>query len=61
MADSDFYTHDRPPEASLPEDRPRGTGRDPAGPKLPHSTLWRIVVVVLAIIVVICFGIILFP
>ncbi|MFJ8229852.1 hypothetical protein ACIQ9E_07805 [Streptomyces sp. NPDC094448] len=61
MADQDFYAHDRPPEAQLPEDRPRGTGTGPPGPKAAHSRLWRAGMIALAILVVIAFGIMLFP
>ncbi|GAA2556862.1 MULTISPECIES: hypothetical protein [Streptomyces] len=31
MADDDFYTRDRPDNAELPEDRPRGGGPEDAG------------------------------
>ncbi|MEU3597712.1 hypothetical protein ABZ714_03090 [Streptomyces sp. NPDC006798] len=61
MADDDFYTRDRPPGAELPEDRPRGIGAGPPGPKLPHSAIWRIVLFAVVIVVVIAFGIMLFP
>ncbi|MGV9315415.1 hypothetical protein ACWDR0_25010 [Streptomyces sp. NPDC003691] len=61
MADDDFYSRDRPPDTQLPEDRPRGTGAGPPGPKVPHSGLWRAGMIALAVVVVIAFGIMLFP
>ncbi|QDY80205.1 hypothetical protein [Streptomyces qinzhouensis] len=61
MADGDFYTRDRPPDAGLPEDRPRGSGGGPPGARLPHSRLWRAGMIALAVVVVIAFGIMLFP
>lgn len=61
MADEQFYKHDRPPNPELPEDRPRGRGTGPPGPPAQHSTTWKVVMVILAIVVVIVFGIMLFP
>ncbi|MGW4566820.1 hypothetical protein ACWEN3_31950 [Streptomyces sp. NPDC004561] len=48
MAGGDFYTHDRPEEPKLAEDRPRG-----GGPEEPNGRgAWPIWLVVLAVLVV---------
>jgi hypothetical protein len=53
MADSEFYKHDRPPDATLPEDRPRGGGPEdfsPAGRKTwPFFIILAVVVLLLII------------
>ncbi|MFF1418300.1 hypothetical protein [Streptomyces sp. NPDC058280] len=59
MADADFYSHDRPENPKLREDRPRGGG--PKGPRVAHSRTWTVVAVIIAIIVVAIVGIALFP
>ncbi|MFJ8691391.1 hypothetical protein [Streptomyces roseolilacinus] len=51
MADDDFYTHDRPDDAKLPEDRPRG-GAGPGGSSGKRARpIWIIVGAVAVVIV----------
>ncbi|MDT0451944.1 hypothetical protein [Streptomyces hesseae] len=59
MASGDFYTHDRPENPRLPEDRPRG-GR-PGDAALAHHPMRIGVVILIAFLVVLAFGIMLFP
>ncbi|AZQ72598.1 MULTISPECIES: hypothetical protein [Streptomyces] len=59
MAGGDFYTHDRPDNPRLPEDRPRGGG--PGSTALAHHPMRIGVVIVIAVLVVLAFGIMLFP
>ncbi|MFF8714588.1 hypothetical protein ACF07T_24575 [Streptomyces sp. NPDC015184] len=50
MPDSEFYRRDRPENAELPEDRPRGGG--PEDPSRGHRSPWVwIIVLVVAIVV----------
>ena len=56
--DERFYQADRPPNHTMPEDRPRGGG--PAVP-LRHRGTWTTVLLIAAIVVVILAGIALFP
>ncbi|ANW16939.1 hypothetical protein [Streptomyces clavuligerus] len=58
MTDDDFYRRDRPENASLPEDRPRG---GQGGAPLRRPTLAVTVLLIIAIIVVVALGIMLFP
>ncbi|MFE7135152.1 hypothetical protein ACFVIM_30275 [Streptomyces sp. NPDC057638] len=59
MSDDDFYKRDRPPNPVLPEDRPRGGA--PGAPVLAHRPGRMAFVIIVAIVVVIIFGIMLFP
>ncbi|MGW4028629.1 hypothetical protein ACWEFL_04785 [Streptomyces sp. NPDC004838] len=56
--DEEFYRRDRPDDAKLPEDRPRGGTEWQRPRQLP---LLLVILLILAIIVVIAFGIMLFP
>lgn len=54
MADPEFYRRDRPEDASLPEDRPRGGGPEDPSPR--HRTPWvwvTLIVVVLAAVILV--------
>ncbi|MER6123548.1 hypothetical protein ABT173_12950 [Streptomyces sp. NPDC001795] len=57
-SDEQFYAGDRPANAALPEDRPRGGG--PASP-VKHRGTWATVGLVACIILLILAGIALFP
>ncbi|WP_169922644.1 hypothetical protein [Streptomyces lushanensis] len=58
MADTDFYTRDRPDNPELPEDRPRGRSESyvPEHHRIRTTTLLLIAFVVLVLV-----GILLFP
>ncbi|MFF8691170.1 hypothetical protein ACF08W_03085 [Streptomyces sp. NPDC015144] len=49
MTDPEFYRRDRPKNASLPEDRPRGGGPEDPSPR--HRTPWVWIIVLVIIIV----------
>ncbi|MFC7843507.1 hypothetical protein ACFY3O_03025 [Streptomyces sp. NPDC001046] len=53
MANDDFYTRDRPDDAVLPEDRPRGGGPEDAGRGGGRrgKPVWMIVLLVAAAVV----------
>jgi hypothetical protein len=57
-SDEQFYSSDRPVNAALPEDRPRG-GRQPAPVK--HRGTWATVGLIACIVLLILVGIALFP
>ncbi|MFF3905782.1 hypothetical protein ACFYZJ_07160 [Streptomyces sp. NPDC001848] len=57
-SDEQFYMSDRPADCVLPEDRPRGGG--PAEP-VRHRGTWTTVWLIVGIVLLIIFGIALFP
>ncbi|MFB7273468.1 hypothetical protein [Streptomyces sp. NPDC056244] len=57
MADTDFYSRDRPAHPRLPEDRPRG-----GGPKVyEHHKMRRGTMFLIAFVILVLVGILLFP
>ncbi|MET9908257.1 hypothetical protein ABZZ74_15785 [Streptomyces sp. NPDC006476] len=58
--DEQFYGNDRPDNAELPEDRPRGAGSGETTP-VKHRGTWATVALVACIVLVIILGIALFP
>ncbi|MET7473584.1 hypothetical protein ABZT17_04345 [Streptomyces sp. NPDC005648] len=56
--DDQFYRSDRPDQAALPEDRPRGGGPTHS---VKHRGTWATVALVAGIILLILVGIALFP
>ncbi|CAL9669233.1 hypothetical protein LMJ38_32350 [Streptomyces sp. R1] len=54
MADDDFYTRDRPADAPLPEDRPRGGGgpEDVAGRgRSRRGKFWLILALIVLVVI----------
>ena len=56
--DDEFYASDRPVNAELPEDRPRGGG---TGDPLRHPWSWGAIAFLVIVCLVILVGIALFP
>lgn len=57
MADPDFYTRDRPRDARLPEDRPRG-GTPGQHPGSSFRAFWLgvLILLVLCVVVIVAVG-----
>lgn len=53
MADSEFYKHDRPPDATLPEDRPRGGGPEDFSPEGRRTWPFFIILAVVVLLIII--------
>ncbi|MEG8279136.1 hypothetical protein [Streptomyces sp. AHA2] len=54
MADDDFYTRDRPDDAALPEDRPRGGGPEDAEGRSGGGRgkpVWMIILLVALVVI----------
>jgi len=55
--DEQFYANDRPDQAALPEDRPRGGPGDP----YKHPWTWGTIALVAFVVLIVLLGIALFP
>ncbi|WP_329203190.1 hypothetical protein [Streptomyces sp. NBC_01435] len=53
MSDPEFYRRDRPDDASLPEDRPRGGGPEDPSRRRRSPWVWVIVIVIILLAVAI--------
>ncbi|MDK0523679.1 hypothetical protein [Streptomyces sp. ML-6] len=53
MSDSEFYRRDRPENAELPEDRPRGGGPEDLSRRHRSPWIWITIVVIIVLAVAI--------